>query len=142
MKIKKLEKLKAYILEEPRRYLQSGWFYPQDSEQFQRQKPPCGTLGCLAGNACVMEGHKVKFDEDSSWIVGPHGKHVNISDTARKILGLTEREADALFTGIPNDGWSEKAAYAYGTASTPEERAQAAAMEIDRYIRKAKRAKK
>lgn len=77
MKIKKLEKLKAYILEEPRRYRQAMWIYPRNSDVFEEQKPPCGTLGCLAGNACVMEGYRIKFDVNNDpRVVGPKGKHL------------------------------------------------------------------
>jgi hypothetical protein len=142
MKIRALEKLKRYILEEPRRYRQEAWFYSK-AYIFREQNPPCGTVGCLAGNACVMEGFKFKRDNTIGdvWIVGPKGKHLPVSDTAQKILGLTHREAEALFTAYPEDGWSPKAAEAYNSASTPEGRAKAAAMELDRYIRKAKRKK-
>jgi hypothetical protein len=143
MKIRALEKLKRYILEEPRRYRQAAWFYSKESDIFREQNPPCGTVGCLAGNACVMEG--LKFLRNSVtrtvWIVGLKGKHLNVSDAAQKILGLTHREAEALFAAFPKDGWSPKAAEAYNAASTPEGRAAAAAMELDRYIRKAKREK-
>ena len=73
--IKKLRKLQDFILEEPKRFNLSVWgevvnpdFYKQLKKEFHDeydpeggtgypvvdQKPPCGTTGCIAGDACVL----------------------------------------------------------------------------------------
>lgn len=54
--------------------------------------PECGTRACFAG-WCVLLQHKKK---DWSEIV----EGVNISDTAQKLCGFTDDEADTVFDGV------------------------------------------
>jgi hypothetical protein len=148
MNIAKLKKLKKWILAEPRRYCQEYWLYGIESAVVREQQPPCGTAGCLAGNACLMEGF-VPYNP-TPWFPGgfysvkkPKGKlsfHVN--EKAGKILGLTEHEKNKLFDQNCS-GWPAHASRLYYSAKTPKGRAQAAAQAIDALIntRQKKRAK-
>lgn len=137
MNVEKLRKLKAYILEEPRRYRQEKWFFSKDDREFLEQNPACGTMGCLAGNACLMEGYKPILENYLLWKVQDcEGVLTDPDDTAAKILGLTKFESVDLFNSF---GWGSEARNAYWSAESPEARAKAAAMELDRLIELAER---
>jgi hypothetical protein len=140
MNISAMKELKAYLLSEPRRYAQEGWLYGKNSYWVKEQQPPCGTAGCLAGNAALMRGYLPDFMEKgrqliTRQVVDPrNGKTSLVSAAAKKILGLNEDQATALFSQDCS-GWTEKAELAYLHAQTPLERAQAAAMQLDSMIR-------
>jgi hypothetical protein len=65
---------------------------------------------------------------------------LNVPRKAQKILGLTDRRARGLFD-IFASGWSSKARIAYTKASDVNDRANAAAMELDRLIKLSSRKK-
>lgn len=136
MNIAKLQKLKKFILAEPRRYQQEWWLYGPQSAVVLKQKPPCGTAGCLAGNTVLMEGYvpfgtsdEERFDSCNK----PGGRSYEVRVTAMKILGLTEDQSRKLFEASCL-GWGTIPRKGYQEATTPLQRAQAAAMEIDRLI--------
>lgn len=134
MNIPKLRKLKKFILAEPRRYNQNTWF-TKCGPFVDEQKPPCGTVCCLAGAACLMEGFNYKemlFADQNT-----------IGQDAAKILGLAKDEAMHFF-GADGTGWHPKAHSLYVEAKTVEDRAKAAALAIDLLIcsgRKPRKAK-
>ena len=146
MNIAKLKKLKKWILDEPRRYNQDCWLFGRDSDVVREQKPPCGTAGCLAGNACLMEGfvpRRVPWDYGYklSHVVLP-GSHdvIYVREKAEEILGLTEEQRIGLFAA-DLDGWPAEAQQLYDLATTPKQRAEAAAMAIDALIETGRRRK-
>lgn len=130
LKIAKLKKLKRWILDEPRRYNQNVWF-TQRGDLVADQKPPCGTVACLGGSACLMEGLTVSGMFDT--MVEVNGNPTPIREVAGEILGLSSSQADQLFES-DGDGWPNKARAAYHSATTPEQYAKAAAMAIDALI--------
>ena len=71
-------------------------------------KVSCPTAACVAGWAATLSGAKLlveAFDyqdntvASASSVLTPEGDQLAISTYARRLLGLTEREADALFCG-------------------------------------------
>lgn len=136
--INELRKLEQYMLEEPRRFNLNYWGmhidpkYYDDSDSFGgvawdricelsddqirysdaadmlKQKPPCGTMACLAGNYLVMTG-----------AVKPHSYCTNMEvyaftsstpDIAGHALGLTEYQRHNLFYPHESryDGWPKE----------------------------------
>lgn len=59
----------------------------------------CGTACCFAGKAVARAGGKFLISPSSgvAFHAELNGRRVNVSDTAREILGITEDQADALF---------------------------------------------
>src|SRR5215472_5693396 len=67
-----LRKVAAYILEEPKRFNLNFWGSSIDPKRFDNlaedddaeeaeeallaAQPPCGTVACIAGNACIVTG--------------------------------------------------------------------------------------
>jgi hypothetical protein len=105
MNIEKIEKLRQYILEEPRRYNQTifgarkgVYDYDYDKGFVAIQKPPCGTVACLAGNAILMEGQKLFVKRGGEFVV-----RNDASVLAAKILGLTPLQAAKLVRGVPGE---------------------------------------
>lgn len=133
MNIRKMLKLKKWILDEPRRYHQGVWM-SRESFTVVDQRPPCGTVACLAGSACLMEGYDTKNQSAFIAFVSKNGGKLRpIKTVACEILGLTPYQAANLFDGTC-DGWEEGNANAYDNAKSPLDRARAAAAEIDRLI--------
>lgn len=133
MNVEKLLKLKEWILAEPRRYNQENWFYTPDDEVTLNQQPPCGTVACLAGNACMMEGYKPDFKlgtlSGTTHLLGGE----NVREMAIEILELNDDQAKGLFDGDCL-GWSVRSKDAYDRATDLTQKAQAAAMAIDDFI--------
>lgn len=59
--------------------------------------PQCGTSYCVGGWACVLAKQSLVWDESQAYHVERDGKHCDIHDVARDLLGLTGLEADTLF---------------------------------------------
>jgi len=135
-----LLRVKAHILEEPRRLNMSNWI--QDARvgslvhdayesnrvgQFakhaltENEAPPCGTVACLAGWACVLSGHPA---ESGDWL----------SERGGLFLDLTEDQKSELFWP---ESWGGHSAYLeYKTCGNAEQRAQVVARVIDAFIAK------
>jgi hypothetical protein len=140
--IAKLQKLKDWIIAEPRRYNQKMWIVGPRSIVVQDQNPPCGTAGCLAGNACLMEGFKAdKTLRQSCVVLDDKGCRKDIQRLAQKILDLTDIQAGRLFH-CECEGWPLRAQILYQESKAPEQRAEAAAMAIDDLIAKARKPKR
>ena len=131
--IEKLRKLQQFILEEPRRFNLSFWgahIGPEDIkedcfdladqlddlgvihvEEIQNQYPPCGTVACLAGNVCVMEG-VVKPDRILPGKLEIYSFDEDTPRIARLALGISENDAERLFYlrsfGFRDLGWPEE----------------------------------
>lgn len=148
-----LLKVKAAILEEPRRLVMGQWGKLVDPElplrtadvfpgQLQeREAPPCGTIGCIAGWTTVLGLPKERLT-----YIERHGQKVvdigrfDTEEEAKFLLRLNRHQADALFL-LPqwqreSNTWPPTYAKAYEEAETPEGRAQVAAGYIDFVIEK------
>ena len=56
MNIELLNKVKAHILEEPRRLEMVDWIVDAEEIPVEDNRPPCGTAGCIAGWAAMLDG--------------------------------------------------------------------------------------
>lgn len=124
------ENTKNYLKEEARRFNMSWWGAKVPT--YGENNPPCGTTMCLAG-AAVLANTRIKYDRgDKDWFVMPNGESlytkVTIPQLARKLLGLTVEQKNALFYV---SGWPGKYEVAYQSAHTPQERLQAGLDRMD-----------
>lgn len=121
MNTRLLRRVAKHIAEEPRRldmYKIAG--HVAEDESFN---PPCGTVGCIAGWACMLEGSTVG---QATWAKG------------RRLLELDDKEAFQLFDypiGGPTDGWPAKFANRFLRAKTPRGRASATTARIEHFIK-------
>ena len=136
-----LHKLQDYIREEPRRFDLGLWGGVVDPNSFddpeflaneeyrspeaydflKRQRPPCGAVGCIAGNVLIMTG-KIKPKEHFNGI-RVYGFDYNTPYHAQRVLRLSNEQAARLFylkswgrvTGWPNEFEEELKQYDPGT---------------------------
>lgn len=139
MNVEKLRKLQQWIRDEPRRYHQDSWG-ERGSRMVEELNPPCGTVACLGGSACLMEGYEPDLTGGcrtfSMFIISVVEGEVRLEHAyklAKDILGLTYRQADKLFDAGAL-GWSYRARSFYRNATTQEARVEAACMAIDDLI--------
>jgi hypothetical protein len=121
-----LEKVKAHILEEPRRFNMSLFVFNQGEIEDlpKNERPPCGTMACIAGWAVMLaDGPPAIINDDY---------YLTVEDRAVEVLGLNEEQVGALFY---DPAWPEKYADAYENARTPRQRARVAARRIDHFIK-------
>jgi hypothetical protein len=119
MNVRLLRRVAKHILEEPKRL---------DMEKIAenvegRDSPPCGTVGCIAGWACMLTGSSVKR---ADWGKG------------RRLIGLDGDQAYRLFDyplGLVTDGWPEKFSKPYVAAKTARQRARIAVARIEHFIK-------
>lgn len=90
----------AYIEAHPEEWNQAHWH--------------CGTAACFAGRAALLAGGNWVNDKSSCVVVAPDDPpsdvfmvrggegHVLVEDRAKRVLGLTEEQADRLFAGGNN----------------------------------------
>jgi hypothetical protein len=121
MKTKLLREVAKHIAEEPRRlnmHLISTRVDPS-----RHEAPPCGTVGCIAGWACMLSGMGI---DEANWRKG------------EEILGLTSDQSMKLFdfptTDGFNDGWPRKFGKRYVNAKTPRGRMLATVARIEHFI--------
>jgi hypothetical protein len=138
--IKAIKKLQKFLLaKKGRTYEQTYWLFGKDSAVVLKQKPLCGTAGCLAGNACMMNGFIPAFysshsNGEFSRVMRPRGrKSYDVERLAIDILDLTVDQASDLFDEDCG-GWSVRAKRAYDSAKTPLEKAKAACMALDDFV--------
>ena len=104
-----MRELKKWIREEPRRYNQGTWGAAKKANEVIDQKPPCGMVACLGGNAVLMRGYQLVYprEGDRDYASGcrlPNKREtLSIEETAQEILGLTWAEAEVLFDGEPSN---------------------------------------
>jgi hypothetical protein len=111
------------MLAEPKRVNMNEWGAIMDPEEYDnykqegdayspnvtRQRPPCGAVGCMAGNLCIMEGEIVPSEHfDGSYI---YELGCNTPTAAANILRISENEAAKLFylkSWGRDIGWSKE----------------------------------
>jgi hypothetical protein len=88
-RLRLVEEIRALILADPRRYDQTIYIAPSWGDN----QPDCETTGCRAGWAVILKAPR-------PWMIGSH------YDYAKRLLGLTEKQASELFNmgaakGVP-----------------------------------------
>lgn len=130
MKTRLLKKVAEHIKEEPRRLDMEKWTDVVDP--VYADSPPCGTVGCIAGWACMLNGDKP---------TPGGGSQIYFFSRGQELLGLTKDQADRLFTApalafewksAPT--WPKKFARRYEKAKTPKGRASATLARIEHFI--------
>lgn len=122
MNTRLLRKVAEHIAEEPRRLNMHLISIRKDPSSYNA--PPCGTVGCIAGWACMLSG--IPLDQ-ASWRKG------------EELLGLTDLQSMRLFD-FPtedgcSDGWPRKFGKRYVEAKTPKGRASATLARIEHFIK-------
>lgn len=113
MNVELLQKVKAHILEEPKRLFMPVVLHCNMSDVPEVRKPPCGTMACIAGWACLLKGVP----------------HLDVhSSVAQELLEISESQAQRLFFGL-----SEEYKKAWDGSGSAEE-AELIAARIDRFI--------
>jgi len=121
MNVKLLRKIQKAILKEPRRFEMGEWGMRLElGDVPDRHMPPCKTLACIAGHADLLT-HPRLFQRAVN-----DDDHNAIRVRAQEQLGLTDRQAEILFTE-----WDD----AYDKLTTPLQRARWAVKRIDKFIR-------
>lgn len=93
--VEKCERVLAHVKADPELLRQDKWMI----------KNECGTAGCFAGWAALLNGHTPRWhhfgsdDWESAYACDEEGRCVLISEVAESLLELTKREADVLFYG-------------------------------------------
>jgi hypothetical protein len=148
-----LRRLEQYILVEPRRFDMTTWVITKDSDKdkgylriLEAQSPPCGTVGCLAGNAIVMDGeYKLRVPKYGDTVLAYRIKSKKYSDSwipelAQEKLHLTDSECSRLFF-IPQmghayrgKGWPAKFGKAYMAETDLQKKAEIAVDRIEHLI--------
>lgn len=128
MNVELLEKVKAHILEEPRRFNLDYWggivdpnfyndLYEADDDSdgeiesiLAKQRPPCGAVGCIAGNVCILAGivkPSERFNKNYIYELPQ-----NTLELAAEALGIEYQQAARLFylskwDRAQGNGWPE-----------------------------------
>lgn len=124
MKVRLLRKVAKEIEREPRK-LDMRKLAETVEPAASRDYPPCGTVGCIAGWACLLSDITV---DHADW------------DLGKELLGLNNAQAARLFTA-PEAGyngnlcWPHSFAVRYVKAKTPRGRMLAAVARIEHFIR-------
>lgn len=127
MNTKLLRQVKRIILDEPKRLYMTTWIYT--ALEGESERPPCGTLGCIAGWAALLDsGGADNLNKAKDAI---RGKGESVAKVAKKALELGVGQANRLFY-LP--GWPRHFHHSYVSAKTPKERAKIAAERIDKFI--------
>lgn len=91
MNVELLQKVKAYILEEPRRLRMRFWLmkHDPDLDNLDNLAPPCGTVACIAGTICLLKNPDIKIDDVRTTL--------NIMKQAAGFAGLNNFQCERLF---------------------------------------------
>ena len=124
MNTTKINEIVEYFKEEPRRLDMEDWH----QGNLDKYNPPCGTTACFAGATCIKFGTAEPIAGRPGYYFYPE---VGWAESAAKILGLTNSQADRLFR-LDGDAfrlvqteeytWPKRYAAAYRKATTPEGR--------------------
>lgn len=123
MNTRLLRRVARELKREPRKLDMNDVAYTVDPK-LDKAHPPCGTVGCIAGWACILSGDSAKMAE---W------------ERGRNFLQLTDGQDDRLFN-IPwpyDDGernWPKKFALRYLKAKTQRGRMLATVARIEHFI--------
>lgn len=124
MNTRLLRKVAKHIAEEPRR-LDMSFLYRRAALVKEDLRPPCGTVGCIAGWALII-GLKATTFSAAFPIV--NGSTVDVTD-ARKLLKV--KNDHLFFLSL----WPEAFQCDYRAASTPAERASVTVARIEHFIK-------
>lgn len=98
---KKFDEVIEFIEEHPQRWDQSVWL--EDRDWMVDDSDPavnsCGTVGCVAGWAAMLNGWKMVRPAGFGTIVEKHGRREYVEVAGRTELGLEPWQADVLFHG-------------------------------------------
>lgn len=141
MNVKRLRQVLDYFREEPRRLEMYEWHHGGDQIDGLDNTPPCGTMACIAGAACILgKTAKRSGGNDGQYLAPEKGWDIS----AKKLLGLTVPQADRLFrpdrsTSAIQQGsknaWPKKFRTAYNRAKTPEGRLKATMARVENFIK-------
>jgi|SRR5918992_2557049 hypothetical protein len=103
LNIELLKKVRDKIATTPEAYDQETWGRVEEAA-------PCGTAACIAGWTITLDekiplGKLHCLGRSGDFLVANEYLHVN--DVARDSLGLTDQEADILFTSEPGGEWED-----------------------------------
>lgn len=169
MKTTLLRKVVRFCEEEPRRFNMSIWYQDvgsvlkgddetlarvneatagvdQPDEISKDQIAPCGIIGCLAGNTCIVTGLcETEPDSSDPDLIHYYEPGHGWFRAAKEALGLTGIQAERLFYpskefneggGRPGAGhWPERYSLAYRKAKTPEERVKVLRRRVEHFIK-------
>lgn len=130
MNVELLRHISRHIQEEPRRLDMNITLNKLDRLAEIDDMPPCGTVGCIAGWACVLT------DQIPN-------NFIHVLPTAMKAIGLSDIEADRLFAeptfaftrgGAYKAHWPTDLANRYEAAETAQEKADVTVERIERFI--------
>jgi hypothetical protein len=137
MNVKLLRRIQKHILAEPQRLLmaegivqgnpgeaKSGWFGPS-GEPAQIILPNCGTAGCIAGWACILET-KDKANLPRIWPQVRYG--------AAELIGIPDGRGEGGQNLFHVRFWPAKFKRAYLKAKRQKTRAKIAAARIEHFI--------
>lgn len=130
MNTRLLRKVAEHIAEEPNRlFMTAGIVSTDELREFDvTMKPPCGTVGCIAGWSLVVKRKNkqraINHFSEAGWL----GTHA----AAKRDLRLSESEAMRLFY---LSGWPTNLGNAFQTAQTPQQRASVTIARIERFIK-------
>lgn len=124
MNTRLLRRVAKHIAEEPRR-LNMSFLYRPASEFGNDLRPPCGTVGCIAGWALIIGLKATKFDGLFPVV---NGETVDVTD-AKRLLKVNN---DNLFF---LHYWPDQFQRAYRAARTPAGRANATVARINWFIK-------
>ena len=158
--IAKLERLKKFLRKEPRRFDMDWWGVkikniadlPTLEKSYDltgvgaayntlaEQKPPCGTVACLAGNIAIMAKliqpeqlqSRPGLEEDNVYLFPPETAQMSANWLGIHNYGKLFFTSDMSHT---SNCWSEKFSRAYRKAKTPKEKVEIACEVIDYYIK-------
>lgn len=139
--------VKEHILEEPRRLDMNVPIFMQSKEKASRDStlPPCGTTGCLAGIAVLIDAatnhRRLHLVKETNFYNGSVYKVIDwdvCRQRAIELLGLTENNAEKVFQVYSNYSlrpnppcWRPDFRKRFQKAKTPKGRARVLADLID-----------
>jgi len=118
MNIELLNKIVSYAEAEPRRFDMETWYTDvssvlrgdrdfddsKDDNQFvadsEADLPPCGTMGCMAGLACILSGKAEVYSTERIGNMVVNHYEVPTGgwfDAAKAVLGISGEQAERLF---------------------------------------------
>ncbi len=100
MNVELLLKVKAVILEEPRRIDMNDWGSTWDQSEagrLGRDLPPCGTTACIAGWAATIDRMGRKRLKTTAGALRSVARHRSLCSAGKEALGLDEQVARELF---------------------------------------------